>query len=157
MERFNALANSVWEAFAGGAREIAAFIDADLELWALGAVIILLVRHFFVKERVTSVQLAHVIAMLVLAGIAFVSFFLSAEKIDLKSLALLLFGYGVALYVGLCEMLLRGLSQYKLDVVTGRFSRADVLAPLVVTTAIVIRFVKTRAEINEWNKVRKQV
>jgi hypothetical protein len=36
----------------------------------------------------------------------------------------------------------------------GRFERADILAPLVLTTAVVIRFVKTRAEIGEWNKPR---
>jgi hypothetical protein len=33
-----------------------------------------------------------------------------------------------------------------------RFERADILAPLVLATAIVIRVVKTRAEIGEWNK-----
>ena len=40
----------------------------------------------------------------------------------------------------------------KLDFLTGRLEWTDVIAPLVLTTAIVIRFIKTRAEIEGWNK-----
>jgi hypothetical protein len=38
---------------------------------------------------------------------------------------------------------------------TGRFEGIDihVIAPLFLTTAVVIRFIKTRAEIEEWNKL----
>ena len=36
--------------------------------------------------------------------------------------------------------------------VTGRIKTTDMLAPLVLTCAVVIRFIKTRAEIAGWNK-----
>ena len=40
----------------------------------------------------------------------------------------------------------------RIEFLTGRFERADIIAPLVLTTAVVIRFIKTRAEIGGWNK-----
>jgi hypothetical protein len=44
------------------------------------------------------------------------------------------------------------MSASRLEIVTDRFSRIDILGPLVVTTAVAIRLVKTRAEIAGWNK-----
>jgi hypothetical protein len=41
----------------------------------------------------------------------------------------------------------------RLDVVSGRFSRIEILGPLIITAAVVIRFVKTRADIAGWNKM----
>jgi hypothetical protein len=40
----------------------------------------------------------------------------------------------------------------RIEVLTGRVMGTEILAPLVLTTAIVIRFIKTRAEIGGWNK-----
>jgi hypothetical protein len=40
----------------------------------------------------------------------------------------------------------------RLDVISGRYSKLDLLAPVVLTTAVVLRFIKTRAEIAGWNK-----
>jgi hypothetical protein len=40
----------------------------------------------------------------------------------------------------------------RLPFVTGRIDAGNLFAPLLLTTAIVIRFIKTRAEIGEWNK-----
>jgi hypothetical protein len=34
----------------------------------------------------------------------------------------------------------------------GRLEASDLLAPVLLTTAIVIRFIKTRAEMGGWNK-----
>jgi hypothetical protein len=39
----------------------------------------------------------------------------------------------------------------RIEFLTGRFERADIIAPLVLATAVVIRFIKTRAEIGRWN------
>jgi len=88
----------------------------------------------------------------------------------------------VALYIFLCELLLDGGNRWltnmrgekwvkeldylylalgivgilgsvnKIDQIRGRFSRVDILAPLVLVTAVVIRLIKTRAEIGSWNK-----
>ena len=85
--------------------------------------------------------------------------------------------YGITLYIVLCEFLLRGVAQWltrkrgekwvkeldyfylafglvgilgsvnRLEQVSGRFSKVDILAPMVLVTAIVIRFIKTRADI----------
>jgi len=40
----------------------------------------------------------------------------------------------------------------RMEIVTGRLSQADVFGPLFLATAIVLRFIKTRAEIGGWNK-----
>jgi hypothetical protein len=40
----------------------------------------------------------------------------------------------------------------RIEFLTGRFEGVDIIAPLVLTTAVVIRFIKTRAEIGGWNK-----
>jgi hypothetical protein len=90
--------------------------------------------------------------------------------------------YGVTLYVVLCELLLRGGAEWltnkrgekwvkemdyfylafglvgilgsvnKIDQISGRFSKADIIAPLVLITAVVIRFIKTRADIAGWGR-----
>jgi hypothetical protein len=90
--------------------------------------------------------------------------------------------YGITLYIVLCEWLLRGGAQWltrrcgvkwvkeldywylafglvgilgslnRLDVEEKVSSKVDILAPLVLVTAIVIRFIKTRADIGEWNR-----
>jgi hypothetical protein len=40
----------------------------------------------------------------------------------------------------------------RVDFLTGRLEGTDILAPLVLATAVVIRFIKTRAEIGGWNR-----
>jgi hypothetical protein len=40
----------------------------------------------------------------------------------------------------------------RLDVLDSRFTRADVFVPLILATAIVVRLIKARADIGEWNK-----
>jgi hypothetical protein len=40
----------------------------------------------------------------------------------------------------------------RLPFVVGRIDAGDVFAPLLLTTAVVIRFLKTRADIGGWNK-----
>jgi hypothetical protein len=90
--------------------------------------------------------------------------------------------YGVALYVLLCDAMLSGLAAYlterrgdkwtkemdyfylvlgalglygainRMPNITLTFTALDVMGPVVLMTALVIRFVKTRAEIQGWNK-----
>jgi hypothetical protein len=41
----------------------------------------------------------------------------------------------------------------RLPFVTGKIAIADLLAPWLLTTAVVIRFIKTKADIAGWNKL----
>jgi hypothetical protein len=45
------------------------------------------------------------------------------------------------------------LSLNKVEFLTGRFETADILAPLLLASAVVFRALKTRVEIAEWNKL----
>lgn len=95
--------------------------------------------------------------------------------------------YGVLLFVGLSEMMQLGLGQFltrkrgenwtkeidylylafgvagvffalnKTETLVGRFTKVDLIAPMLITTALVLRALKTRAEINKWNKLKKKV
>jgi hypothetical protein len=90
--------------------------------------------------------------------------------------------YGAGLYSGLCDIFRFGLAARltrlrgekwvkeldyvyltlgaigvlgfvnKLELAGGHFSQFDLIGPLVVTSAIVVRLIKTRAEIDGWNK-----
>ena len=42
----------------------------------------------------------------------------------------------------------------KIGLVGSRYAQFDLLGPLVVMSAIVIRLIKTRADIEGWNKLR---
>jgi len=160
-----------------------AFIRSHEVLIIFVGMSIYLLIHFFDKRtsRPFAFDLTFHFAFIILAITAFV-IFLSEERIELKHVAVFLYVYGVALYVLLCELLLRGFARFltakrgerwvkeldyiyltlgslgilgsinRLDIISGRFSKVDILAPLVLVTAVVIRFIKTRAEINGWNK-----
>jgi hypothetical protein len=43
----------------------------------------------------------------------------------------------------------------RIDIVIGRFQGTDIIAPLLLTTAVVFRVIKTRAEIGGWSKLPK--
>ena len=118
--------------------------------------------------------------LIVLAVFGFVAMIF--EPVELRDVFLFMEIYGVALYIFLCELLLDGGNRWltnmrgekwvkeldylylalgivgilgsvnKIDQIRGRFSRVDILAPLVLVTAVVIRLIKTRAEIGSWNK-----
>jgi hypothetical protein len=141
--------------------------------------LILLVLHFF---RQLNVQIVVVVSLLVMISMGAFAAFLYEPIVYLSDVLLFIAVYGVALYVVLCEVLQRGVAKWltkkrgekwvkemdyfylgfgllgilgsvnKIDQINGRFSRLDLLAPLVLMTAVVIRFIKTRAEIAGWNK-----
>jgi hypothetical protein len=104
------------------------------------------------------------------------------QAMSLARMISLLLMYGVALFVLLSTYMLRGwakrltkrrgerwlkeldyiyltlalagiiASVNRLPFVIKRIDASDVLAPLLLATAVVIRFIKTRAEIEGWNK-----
>jgi hypothetical protein len=41
----------------------------------------------------------------------------------------------------------------RLPFITDKIEAGDLIAPVIITTAIVIRLIKTRAEIGGWNKI----
>ena len=114
--------------------------------------------------------------------VIFVVLVRTREAMSVSALTSLLLLYGVSLFVILGDILMGGLAKYliakrgekwtkeldyvylsigslgivgtlnKRDFVSGRSDWADVIAPLILTTAVVIRVTKTRAEIEGWNK-----
>jgi hypothetical protein len=55
-------------------------------------------------------------------------------------------------YLGLGSLGIVG-SISRLPAVGGHYTRLDLLGPIVLTTALVVRLVKTRAEIDGWNRL----
>lgn len=103
-------------------------------------------------------------------------------SVSTRDVLLIIAAYGVPLYIVLCEILLQGGAQWltkkrgekwvkeldyfyltlgvagifgsanKIEQIIDRYSRGDTLVLMVLVTAVVIRFIKTRAEIGGWNK-----
>jgi hypothetical protein len=143
-----------------------------------GAAVIWLLHFFRQSARITALTLS-IIGLVV---VVFVVLARTREPMSVNELTSLLLLYGVSLFVILGDILMGGFAAYltawrgekwtkeldyvylsigslgivgalnKLDFLTGRSAWADVIAPLVFTTAVVIRFIKTRAEIEGWNK-----
>ena len=105
---------------------------------------------------------------------------LSIGSISLTRMLIVTFGYATALYG---EILLHGVAERltikrgekwvkeldyiylslgsvgiigainRSDAVTDRITKADLFVPAIIATAIVVRFIKTRAEISGWNRL----
>lgn len=108
---------------------------------------------------------------------------LRRDEIPLSSIVTFLLFYGAALFVVLSDFLIAGFAAHltrvrgekwikeidyiyltlgmlgiigalnRVTFVRDRFEGTDLIAPLLLITAVVIRIVKTRAEIGGWNKV----
>jgi hypothetical protein len=137
-------------------------------------------RHLFAKKAADEIALS--CATLFLSVIVFVYLSVKSEALSLARLLAFVLFFGVCLFILLSRALLGGLalkltkwrgekwlkeldylyltfgfagifaSVNRLPFVTGKIESADVLAPLLLTTAIVLRVVKTRADIGGWNK-----
>jgi hypothetical protein len=127
-----------------------------------------------------SVIILLVVVVLVIF-VFFANSILPVKNIDFGRAVSELVMYGAALYAGLCYWLRKRLAAYltrkrgqkwikeidyvyltlgavgvvgsmnRIDLAGSHFTQFDLLAPLIVTTAIVIRLVKTRADIAGWN------
>jgi hypothetical protein len=116
------------------------------------------------------------------AGTLFYLLWQNPEPLPFSEVSAILFTYGVMLFVLLSEAMLRGFANIltakrgekwtkeidyvylaigsvgilaslsRIEVLTGRVMGTEILAPLVLTTAVVVRFIKTRAELGDWNK-----
>ena len=124
-----------------------------------------------------------IVLILILISFVVIALVYRPEPVPFGLMVAFLFMYGSLLFVVLSEVLLHGganiltkkrgekwikeldyfylsvgivgilLSLNKISIVTERFEGTDIVAPFFLTTAIVFRFVKTRAEIGQWNKV----
>jgi hypothetical protein len=147
---------------------------------AIGAAFFLGAHLLQVKRRDT-VLLAFV--FIVCAVTIFIIQAFSPLPMTFARMSSLVFIYGVASFVALSTLLTEGLaprltkwrgekwvkeldyvyltlgcagilaSVNRLSFVTGKIDAGDLIAPVLLTTAIVIRFIKTRADIGGWNKL----
>jgi len=150
-----------------------------LAIFLCAFAIFLLLLHFFGQSR--QLMLLNLIAGLV-AVLIFIVLYYAPEPIPLTDVVSILVMYGVTLFVVVSDAMLAGLAKFlttkrgqkwtkemdyvylaigalgilisinRIEFVTGRFEKADIIAPLLLATAVVIRVIKTRAEIGEWNK-----
>jgi hypothetical protein len=153
------------------------FAHPAIIFWCFSSFVLLM--HFYGKNLglipLYALQIVLIIFM-------FIILYYAPQPIGLSSLVSITVMYGVLLFVVLCDAMTRGLARYltdrrgekwtkemdylyltigavgillsinRVEFVTERLRSVDILAPLILTTAVVIRFVKTRAEIGEWSK-----
>jgi hypothetical protein len=140
-----------------------------------------LLAHFF--RRLPEWELIVLLALMTIVGAFGFAAFMLESTVYIGDVLLFMAVYEVPLYIVSCEMLQRGLARWltkkrgenwvkeldyfylafgllgiflsvnRIEQVSGRLSKIDILAPLVLVTAVVIRFIKTRAEIGGWNKL----
>lgn len=145
---------------------------------AVGAAAFLIAHLLRVKRRETVARACVFIACAI--AIFLIQAF-SPLPMTFARMASLVIIYGVATFVALSTLFTEGLARRltrwrgekwvkeldyvyltlgcfgipsvnRLSFVTSRLETSDLLAPVLLTTAIVIRFIKTRAEICGWNK-----
>jgi hypothetical protein len=136
--------------------------------------------HLLQVKRRDTVLIASVFIVCTVSVFLIQAF--TALPMTFARMSSLVFIYGVASFVALSTLLIEGLAQRltkwrgekwvkeldyvylalgcfgilasvnRLSFVTGKIDAGDLVAPVLLTTAIVIRFIKTRADIGGWNK-----
>lgn len=144
--------------------------------------LIILTVHFWRPRWRDAVYGYFVLFLMLAAVVFIFVLLSQREKVPLVHLLLLSLTYGAFLFVLICESLLWGLanrltlwrgeqwpkeldyfyigiaalgvllSVNRLEVISDKFIIPDVYAPVVLVTAIVLRIIKTRAEVGGWNK-----
>jgi hypothetical protein len=147
------------------------------------AVVMMLSVHFYYRAADRGVLIFLFGLLVVVAGFIFIVLSRRPEPIPFKDVAEILVLCGIGLFVILSEAMLAGFAKFltakrgekwvkemdylyltigavgilasmnRIEFLTGRFQGTDILAPLVLATAVVIRFLKTRADIAGWNKI----
>lgn len=161
---------------------ITAFGERYFELGVLLFSVGVLIIHF--TGRVERMFIVLLTSFAILVVLLFGVLAYSQQPTPLVRVASVLVAYGIVLFVLLSELLLRGLAKFltskrgekwpkemdyvyltlgilgiigslgRIQFLTGRLEKADIIAPILLMTAVVIRFIKTRAEIGEWNKLQ---
>jgi hypothetical protein len=142
----------------------------------------LLVAHFRKGREAGGPGLVLAFASIMLGITVFAFLMYNSEPMRFRVVAGAVFMFGTMLFVFLSELLLLGWAKHltekrgkhwtkemdyfylalgfvgvfvalgRIDRLTGRFDNIDLVAPMVLTAALAIRFVKTRAEVGEWNE-----
>jgi hypothetical protein len=145
--------------------------------------ICLLVLHL-ASFRFKGFSLILIAIILIAISFLFVGLVYRPEPAAFSTVVALLFLYGCGLFVFLSELLLGGVGRFltrkrgekwikemdyfylsigvlgvlfslnRIDILSGRFEGTDIVAPLLLTTAIVFRFIRTRAELGKWNELK---
>ncbi len=161
---------------------IIAILKQHVDLVLLAYSVFVLVIHFFGRIDKVFMFLLSALALVSLLLFAIMGF--QREPAPFSEIASILVAYGSSSFVLLSESLLSGGARRltawrgekwtkemdylyltlgavgifgslsRIDFLTERFEGADIFAPIVLVTAVVIRFIKTRAEIGEWNKFK---
>jgi p-aminobenzoyl-glutamate transporter AbgT len=143
-----------------------------------GATGILLLHYFGQSKSIIVIT----VLLVATSALIFFVLARTHEAFGFADLASVLVLYGAGLFVNVSDVMLMGFSKYltrkrgenwtkELDYfyltigsagilaalnrvvfLTGRLEGSDVIAPLILATAVVIRFIKTRAEIEGWNR-----
>jgi hypothetical protein len=151
----------------------------DLGLY-VGALVVLILHWIGFRPRWLLLSLT--ILLVVVSGSIFPVLGFEREPRPVATVGGVLLIYSAALYVTLSEVMLMGFAKFltswrgekwtkeidyvyltlgllgilgslsRIEFLTERFENVDIIAPLVICTAIVVRFIKTRAEIDKWNK-----
>jgi hypothetical protein len=157
-------------------------LDDYKEGLVIGMCFLLIVAHSRLKTRDWGFIVMSVVFVVLSASAFIAELFLADPTVFFWQFVTLLVAYGTGVYIFMCDVLIFGGAKYltrrwgdtwvkaldypylvfgclgvlasvnRLDIIKGGVSRIYILGPLVVTTAVVIRFVKTRAEIGGWNK-----
>ena len=155
------------------------YLSAHFEWSFFFGAALLWLLHFFRQSRPLFV-LSFLVVFLTILIVAILAS--KPEPISVIQLTSIMLLYGVALFVLIGDLMMWGLARFltkkrgdkwpkemdyvyltigcfgvvgtlnRLNFVTGHIAGADTIAPLMLTTAIVIRFIKTRAEIEGWDK-----
>jgi hypothetical protein len=150
---------------------------AAITFFTFGCAIWLL--HFF---RQTRKIILFLVLLLIASFAIFIVLARTREPADVLEITSVLFLYGMCLFIIICDLMMwRGAilvtrwrgdkwtkeldyvyltigsvgiagTLNRLDFLPDRAAWADIIAPVVLATAVVIRFIKTRAEIEGWNK-----
>lgn len=148
-----------------------------------GFAVFILAVHFLDKKINTKIPIFLLAIIFFVVGSFFAILAIAPEPIALGRLAAVLFLYGALAFVLISTALQRGLAAWltrkrgehwvkeldylylgigsigvlatvnRLPFITDKIEAGDLIAPVIITTAIVIRFIKTRAEIGGWNKL----
>jgi hypothetical protein len=162
--------------------KISAFGERYLELIVLIFAAALLLVHL--RGRVDKLFIVLLTLLALLIVLLFAALAYSQEPTSFLRIASVLVVYGAVMFVLLSELLLRGFARFltskrgekwtkemdyfyltfgvigiigslsRVQFLTGSFDKVDIIAPILLMTAVVIRYIKTRAEIGEWNKLR---
>jgi hypothetical protein len=156
------------------------FLAEEHGAWFIGlGTSVILLAHLGSWKLPQEISLASFMALGALTVFVLIAF--RPQPMSLGRIATLMYLYGTCIFILLTAVMQRGLAAWltnkrgkhwvkeldyvyltlgsfgiiaainRLPFVTNKIEAGDIIAPVLLTTAVVIRFIKTRAEIGKWN------